>query len=313
MREFSVEDRVFVKSSNSSKKISLTYTYSLVLIFVLTIILYLFFGYYREAIVLIKNFLVSIFSMTILTYIINLIRKKTSIYDNNILSLALIIGLFSKSNVCITVIASILVVVVRLINPKRNLSASLYGILFILIYEIYFANHIYISTDSYGLIDYIINPNFISPILTLLSFIYIFLKRAIKYNIVLAYVLTFFFSIFLYLVVNKNNLGDILTAITISSPLFLVVYMLPDYQMTPTIMETQIIYGVIGGVISTILYILVPKFGVIMAFICLPLILTIYLEKMSAKIKYNYKLYYGILLVSFLINILFIFILSIIF
>ena len=313
MREFSVKDRVFVKTNNSSKKISLTYTYSLVLIFVLTIILYLFFGYYREAIVLIKNFLVSIFSMTILTYIINLIRKKTSIYDNNILSLALIIGLFSKSNVYITIIASILVVVVRLINPKRNLSASLYGILFILIYEIYFANHIYISTDSYGLIDYIINPNFISPVLTLLSFIYIFLKKAIKYNIVLAYVLTFFFSIFLYLVVNKNNLGDILTAITISSPLFLVVYMLPDYQMTPAIMETQIIYGVIGGVISTILYILVPKFGVIMAFICLPLILTNYLEKMSAKIKYNLKLYYGILLVSFLINILFIFILSIIF
>ena len=318
MREFSKRQMVYVKANNSSKKISLTYTYSLLFVFALTFVLYIAFGYRRECIILIKNFFISLFSIGIFTYIINIIRKKYNISlvysDNNILSLALIISLFSKTNyIYVVVIASILSVIVKIINPKRNLSASLYGILFMLIYSTYFADQLYIDSYSYKLIDYVIHPNFISPILSFLAFIYIFFKRAIKYNIVLAYILTFFLSIFLYFIVNKNDILDILLVLTINSPLFLAIYTLPDYRVTPTIMEMQIIYGTIMGIISTILYIVIPKLAVLISLIILPLILTNYLEKISAKLKYNYKLYYLVLTLCFIFIIFAILVLAIIY
>lgn len=317
MREFNTDQRVYVKTNNSSKKISLIYTYSLLIIFALTIILYLIFGYQKECVSLIKNFLVSLLSVGIFTYIVNVIKKKydfSLIYtDNNILSLVLIISLFSKTNlVYVVIIASILPVIVRIINSKRNLSASLYGILFLLIYSIYFANHLYIDSDGYKLLDYLIHPNFISPILSLLAFIYIFSKKAIKYNIVLAYVLTFFLSIFLYFIINKNDILDILLVLTINSPLFLAVYVLSDYMVTPTIMETQIIYGTIMGIISAILYIIIPNLAIVISSLILPLILTNYLEKISAKLKYNSKLYYLVMTLCFIFNILAIIVLAVI-
>ena len=73
MSEFNLKNQVYVKTNNNVKKISLNYTYSLIFIFIVTIFLYLIFGYQKETIHLLKNFCLSIITLSITTYIINII------------------------------------------------------------------------------------------------------------------------------------------------------------------------------------------------------------------------------------------------
>jgi len=192
MSESNRTQRVFIKSNSSVKKISLNYSYSLIFIFILTIFSYLIFGYQKETIFLIKNFCLSIITLSILTYIINIVKKKSNISliykDNNLLSLSLIISLFSNNiPYYIVIIASILASIIKTINPKRDLSASLYSILLLIIYREATTYYLYQDMHNLKFISYIVNPLFINPILSISAFIYLFLKKSIKYNLVLGY------------------------------------------------------------------------------------------------------------------------------
>ena len=309
MRVFNSMQRVFVKTNNTTKKINLSYTYSLIFIFAMTLLLDVLFGYDREFFLLIKHLFLSFFTMVIIFYTVNIIKKKYAlslvITDNNILSLALIISLFSKSNSeLIAIIASILTAVVKIINYKRNLSAVLYGILFMIIYSIYFTNHLYSGIGNFKLIDYFISPNYVSPIITVIAFIYLFCRKSIKYNIVWIYILTLFLVIFLYAVINKSDLLDAFGGLLINSPMFLAVYALTDCRITPIVAEVQIIYGMIGGIISSILYFVFANLAVVIPMIILPLCLTNYLNSISYKLKCNVKLYYLLITFGFLIIII---------
>ena len=318
MDEFNQTQKVFVKSNNSIQKIHLNYTYSLIFILVSTLILYLIFDYQENAINLIKNFLLITIIASAFKYIINIIKKDyslKSIYrDYNLLSISIIISLFSQNNpYYIIIIAIFLTIVIKNINNKRNLSSTLYGILILIIYNSFFTNHLYINVNNIKLIDYLINPSYISPILSIISFIYIFYKKSIKYNIVIAYFLTYFSIIFLYTVLNSINPYNILIALMINSPIFLSIYTLSDYKITPTISESGIIYGIISGLISAILYFIIPDLSIIISMIVSPLILTNYLDKISPKLKYNPKTYYLYITISFIMVIIAIIILSLVF
>ena len=296
MSEFCLRDKVFAKTDNSVKKISLNYTYGLLFIFIVTIFLYLIFGYQKEAIDLIKNFSLSILTLSIATYIINIIKKKTSlsaIYkNNNLLSLSLIISLFSNNiPYYIVIIASLLVVITKLINPQRNLSSSLYGILLIVLYKETTTYYVYQDMHSLKLIDYLVNPLFINPLLSLITFIYLFHKKSIKYNLVFGYFITFFLAIFLYTIINKGDIPGIFIEMIINSSIFFSVYTLTDYEMTPSTLESSLIYGIITGILSFILYVFYPKLSVIVPLLIAPLILTKYLDKISPKLKYEKKFY----------------------
>ncbi len=296
MSEFCLRDKVFVKTDNSVKKISLNYTYGLLFIFIVTIFLYLIFGYQKEAIDLIKNFSLSILTISIATYIINIIKKKTSlsaIYkNNNLLSLSLIISLFSNNiPYYIAIFASLLVLITKLINPKRNLSSSLYGILLIVLYKETTTFYPYQDMHNLKLIDYLVNPLFINPLLSLITFIYLFHKKSIKYNLVFGYFITFFLAIFLYNIINKGDIPGIFIEMILNSSIFFSVYTLTDYEMTPSTLESSLIYGIITGILSFILYVFYPKLSVIVPLLIAPLILTNYLDKISPKLKYEKKFY----------------------
>ena len=318
MSEFNLRDKVFIKADNSVKKISLNYTYSLLFIFIITIFLYLIFDYQKETIVLIKNFFLSIITLSISTYIVNIIKKKTSISliykDNNLLSLSIIISLFSNSIPSyIVIIAALLSVITKLINPQRNLSSSLYSILLIILYKEATTYYVYQDMHNLKLINYFVNPLFINPLLSLIAFIYLFHKKSIKYNLVFGYFITFFLAIFLYTVINKDNIGDIFIGLILNSSIFLSIYTLTDYEMTPSTLESSLIYGIITGILSFILYVFYPKFAVIIPILISPLILTKYLDKISPKLKYEKKLYNLFLTSLLLIIIILVIILIVIF
>ena len=302
MSEFNLKDKVYVKTNNSVKKISLNYTYSLIFIFIVTICLYLIIGYQKETISLIKNFCLSIITLSILTYIINIIKKKPSISliykDNNLLSIALIISLFSnKIPYYIVIIASILAIIIKNINPKRNLSSSVYSILLLILYKETTTYYLYTDMHNLKVIDYIVNPLFVNPILSLLTFIYLFHKKSIKYNIVFGYFVTLFLLIFTYNILQKNDIINVFIGIISSSSIFLSTYVLSDYEVTPTIPESCLIYGIITGIFSLIIYAFYSKLAIIIPMIILPLILTKYLDKISPKLKYQ-KRYNNLFLIS---------------
>ena len=75
MREFKQVQKVYIKSPNHTKKISLNYTISLLFILLTTFILYLIFNYHKEAILLSKNFFIITITIFLLTFIINIFQK----------------------------------------------------------------------------------------------------------------------------------------------------------------------------------------------------------------------------------------------
>ena len=318
MSEFNLKNQVYVKTNNNVKKISLNYTYSLIFIFIVTIFLYLIFGYQKETIHLLKNFCLSIITLSITTYIINIIKKKNSISliykDNILLSLSLIISLFSNNiPYYIVIISSILAIIIKTINPKRNLSSSLYSILLIILYKEATTYYVYQDMHNLRFIDYIVNPLFINPILSLGAFLYLFYKKSIKYNLVFGYFITFFLIVFTYTILNQEDILNVFIGIILSSSIFLSIYTLTDYEITPSINESCLIYGIITGIFSFILYVFIPKLAITIPMILSSIVLTKYLEKITPKLKYE-KRYYNLFLISLLLTvIIFIIILIVLF
>ena len=84
--------------------------------------------------------------------------------------------------------------------------------------------------------------------------------------------------------------------------MFLSIYTLPDYKITPITSEGNIIYGIILAIISVILRLVIPELSIILTFIIGPILLTNIIDKISPTLKYNNKLYIG--LIIFLIAII---------
>ena len=147
--------------------------------------------------------------------------------------------------------------------------------------------------------------------LSMISFIYLFHKKSIKYNIYISYLLTFSFIMLIHGILNDMSLWFIFFELTSGNILFLSVYALTDYQITPTLAESQILYGIILGIISSILRFIIPELSVIIPLILGPILLTKLLDNLSPKLKYHKKTYNLLFITSIILIIITISILSI--
>ena len=114
----------------------------------------------------------------------------------------------------------------------------------------------------------------------------------------------------LYVLLKKINIEYILLAITINSLIFLSIYSLADYQISPTIGEVQIIYGIIVAMITIMFSFIIPHLSVVIPMLIAPLILTTSLEKISPKLKYNHKKYHTYVAIYLITTIILVIIIS---
>ena len=318
MKEFKKANKVFIKSNNTVSKIFNRYLYTLIPFIFLIIIYNLIWGSTNVVISLLISLTTSLITSTTAQCIINLIKKKkefTKIFlEDKIVSISIIISLLSLNNsIPITIISSIISIIASNIYKTRILSSSLYGILFIILYNqfinnidtplINLSNLSYINTydniiTPYGnIIEYIlgITKYYLSPILSIIAFIYLFHKKSIKYNIVFSYILIFIFVMLIIGLFNDMNIWYLVFQLTTGNILFLLIFTGVEYINTPTTEEGQIIYGIILGLITSILRFIIPELSVVIPFIIGPLLLTKLLNKISYKLKYNRVYYYSII------------------
>ena len=320
MKEFKKVNKTFIKSNNTTSKIFNRYLYCLFPYILLIVGYNLICGPIIEIIDLLKSISISLTTTIIIQYIFNLTKKEKNItklfLEDNILTISIILGLFSiHSPILVIVISSAISIIIKNILKNTNISSSLYGILIVLIYS-YINNNIntplfnlkelsYIDTYSnvvkpYGnILSYTLGLEYyLSPVLSILSFIYLFYKKSIKYNIVFSYILTFIFIMLTFGLLNNMNIWYLFFQITTGNILFLTVFCLTDYQNTPTTSEGQVIYGIILAIITTILRFIIPELSVVITLILGPILLTKLINRFSFKLKYNRKFYYITLTVS---------------
>ena len=322
MANFNSPVKVFIKSKNNINKIYNNYNISLIIFSILTIISNLLLK--RNAIVFsfIKTLIITLFISIMLTYIINIFKKEYSLKkvytEDTIISIAIIISLFSLDvNIYIQILAILVTIIIKNIFKKINISSVLYGILIILLYK-YYTNTlnpqiIITSKDTItSIIKYLLDIKYLCPVISIISFIYLFYHKSIKYTLVFSYLLTFIIIMFMYGIFNNFNMYFQISEIINSAIIFLTIYTLADYKITPTISEGNAFYGIILGIISAILRFIIPNFAIVITFILGPL-LTKGIDKISPKIKYNNKLYVGLMIISIAMMILTAFLLNIYF
>ena len=333
MRQFHVVNKTYVKSHNSTNKIIARYTYSLIIFTLLTIIINLFIGNNSLVLSLIKSISFALIITSIFTYIINVLKKEYNIKkiytEDTTIALSLMIGLFGVNlDFVILTLAIAVTLFVKSIKKDINLSSAVYGILLIILYK-YFTNNLdtsltILKNNSYnmnynelldlnnGIYNYLFGINYLSPILSIIMFIYLFHKKGIKYNIVISFILTISIIMFLYGIFT-DKMWFILFELSTGSILFLTVYTLTDYKMSPTIGEAQILYGIILGIITSILRFIIPELSVIISIIFGELLLSKYLDNISYKLKYKRKVYNSLIIISMILIIITIIILTILY
>ena len=327
MKEFKITNQTFIKSNNQSSKIFKRYLYS-VIPFITPIIIYNIINKsYNSIIHILISILVSLTTSTITQYIFNSKQIEKDLIkifkEDNILTISIILGLFTINEpILVTIFSNIISIVIKNISKNTTFSSSLYGILLIILYK-YITNDLntpltnlsklsYIDSFNnivkpYGsILDYTLGltPYYLSPILSICSFIYLFNKKSIKYNILLTYILTFSFIMLTIGMLNNMNIWYLFFQLTTGNILFLSVFCLGDYPKTPITTEGQVIYGIILGLITSILRFIIPELSVILPLILGPILLTKKINNISFKLKYNRKYYYTILTTSIIMIII---------
>ena len=314
MKEFKQVNKTFIKSNNTTTKIFNRYLYCLIAFFLFIIIYNLIWKNITIVSNLIQSTLLSIITSFITQYIYNLIKKEKNItrifFQDHILTLSLIIGLFSiNSSIIIVIISSLVSIIIKNTLKNTTTSGALYGIL-IIILSSYFTNNLdtplsnlkelsYINSyenivKPYGsILSYTLGLKYyLSPLLSILSFIYLFSKKSIKYYIIFSYILTFIITMLSFGLLNNMNIWYLFFQLTTGNILFLLVFCGVDYPKTPTTREGQIIYGIILGLITSILRFIIPELSIVLTLILGPLLFTKFINRITFKLKYNNKFYY---------------------
>ena len=281
MTNFSTPNKTYVKSNNSVSKMQNSYFYSLIAFIIFLVIYNLIIKEPVNVIHIVISLIISIMTAIITTYILN-IKEKKKIKN-------------------ITSLISISTIIVKNIN----ISCSIYGILLIIIYNYFFKdidtslqvlkNMGYIGSyealiKSNGTItSYLFGSYYLSPTVSMIMFFYLFHKKAIKYNLVFSYVLTFSTIMLIIGLVKGMNIYYLFFQLTTGNILFLSVYGLTDSTSTPTINISQNIYGVILALISIAMRFVFPEASVIISLIIGQLFINKLIEKITIKLKYNRK------------------------
>lgn len=312
--------RVFIKSNNNYSKIINKYNISLVIFTLITIIINLIIDNKELVFSLLKSLLISFIFTSIITYIFNIIKKEYQFFKiytkDYTISISIILAFFGiNTNTYILITAIFITILIKKIIKNINISSSLYGILLLVSYK-YINNDLNISLDilkssTYkevielggGITNYLFGINYLNPILSIICFIYLFRHKSIKYNLVFSYIITFFTIMLFYGIFSGIGLWFPIYTLLTDWIIFLSIYTLTDYKMTPMISEGNTVLGIVFGIISSILKLIIPSLSIIITFIIGPLLLTKVIDKLSPKFKYNNKLYIGIIISSILIMI----------
>ena len=311
MREYILRQRTYIKSSNNVRKMYRDYSISLIIFSILIILINLFLNQ-KLAFTLTKSLLLSTVITTVISYIINIIKKEYNFLklfkEDNIEQIAIILGLFAvNTNILVLTLAIIITLIIKTIFKKISISSTLYGILVIAIYKYYLSDIITplitiknmeysITLDEIielggGIKNYLFGIEYLSPILSIIAFLYLFHKKVSKYSLIFSYTTTFLFTMTIFGVLNDASLWFGVFELLSGGTIFLIVYTLADYKITPTISEGNIIYGIILAILSSILRIVIPELALPLLFIIAPLVLTKYIDNISPKLKYNKKLF----------------------
>lgn len=317
MKNFKQVSICFIKSNNSIQKINLAYFISTLFftayIFLYHLILkeYSYLANYLKTIILTTTFLI------ILDYIINLLTKNKQIVKvftkDNILTISLLLSPFLiNTSPIILLITCIITIISKKIIKGINLSSILYGILFLYLYR-YFTNNLitpltnlkslnYLGTynqlvaSNGSISSYILGYNYLSPLISILAFIYLFIKKTTKYNIIFSYTITFTIMMLIIGIFNNMSIWFVLFELVTGNILYLVTYTISDYTITPETSEGQILYGFILGIITVILRFIIPEVSVIISIIFGHLVLTPIVRKIMPNLKYKRKsalIYFG--------------------
>lgn len=321
MKEFNKVEKVFIKSSNNVPKILLRYTISLSIYYIIVLAYFLL----KKNISLSLKLLVTLLITSVISigfqYFINRIRDKKNLNivftEDNIIANALIISLISyKEKYIVIIVATLISMIIKLFNKNINISSTLYGILFIILYREFFkgitpeilTNHnIYqnilelnnIKTYLLG-----INKNYLPPLLGIISFIYLFNRKSIKYEIVFSYMITFTIIMLSYSLIKNHNINLYIYQMLTGNILFYIVFTGTDYKITPITNEGERVYGIILAILSSITWFIAPELSLIILLILCPLILTKYIDKLSYKLKYNTKFYNLIITICIVLSLI---------
>ena len=292
MTNFITANKTYVKSTNSIKKINITYLYTLITFTIYYFIYYLFLKDYSHIIASSKSLLVLLITAIIFEYLSRLIDKSSSSSSLlNTISISLIIFLLTNHlNILVSLISLLISLIIKKTTKNSFLSSTLYGLLFALIYQ-YATNTpsilpILIEESSKGFLKFLLMPP-ISPIISLASLFYLFHKKVLKYPLVFSYFLTYLLVILSYNLLKGTEIFQILNILISNNILFLSIYCLADSYKSPTIFEGELIYGIILGLITSILSLIIPELSAIITIIIGSFIFVKPLDKLSIKLKYQ--------------------------
>lgn len=292
MTNFITANKTYVKSTNSIKKINITYLYTLITFTIYYFIYYLFLKDYSHITASSKSLLVLLVTAIIFEYLSRLIDKSSSSSSlSNTISISLIIFLLTNHlNILVSLISLLISLIIKKTTKNSFLSSTLYGLLFALIYQ-YATNTpsilpTLIEESSKGFLKFLIMPP-ISPIISLTSLFYLFHKKVLKYPLVFSYFLTYLLVILSYNLLKGTEIFQILNILISNNILFLSIYCLADSYKSPTIFEGELIYGIILGLITSILSLIIPELSAIITIIIGSFIFVKPLDKLSIKLKYQ--------------------------
>ena len=295
MREFVVCNGLAIKSDSTKNKIMNRYVFSLLVLLLISIITsFITNNSFIDKIYPILGIILTLGICYIVEYIFMLMRKEYNIKricDNNILLVGLILSLFTcNSSFLIIIIASLIT------SISKNLIKYLDIIIVIL-----FGN---ISLDSYNSILLLMGNYkiYMSIILSIISYIYLFYNKSIKYLIPLTSIGIYFIIMLLVTLFSGNNLYDIFFLVIRSNIVFLSVFVASDFVNTPISKEGEIIYGILLGLLTSIISIFNVELSMVIGIIIVTLFTNI-IDMYSFKLRYNKK-FYNILLSIFLVLIL---------
>ncbi len=304
------------KNNNSVSKIMNRYVYALIPFLILTTIYNI---YITKNYNILLNIIITNIICIFIQYIINLIKKDTKFINifskNHILILSILLSILTINLEIIPII--ILSVITTIFKNIFNLNnkAILISIILINLYKIYYL-HIdlplntianiptYDDINKYASIkDYLLGLNiyYITPILPIITFIYLFHKKSIKYIIPVNIILIYTITVTLIGVLHGLSLWYPLFNIITGNIVFLSIFIATDYINTPLTYEGQVIYGIIIALFLGVLRFITPELAISIS-ILLGTVLTPLIDRISFRLKYNPKFY------SFIITLLIIFI-----
>lgn len=318
MKTFHQSQICFIKSNNSINKINLTYLKSITFFTIYILLLNLILKNYSYLTNYLITILLTTITITTITYLINLLKKEKNFIkvfiEDNILTISLLLSPFLVPlSIKELLLASSITAISKKVIKGINLSSILYGILFLYIYR-YFGNNLNtpltnlallnysgtyseIVTNNGSISSYIFGYNYLSPLISLLAFIYLFMKKSTKYNLAFSYIITYTIMMLIIGIFNNMSIWFAFFQLVSGNILYYATYTLGDYTITPETSEGQILYGYLLGIISVILRFIVPETSIIIAIILGHLLLTPIVRKIMPKLKYDYKssiLYLGL-------------------